>query len=114
MAKTHTVFTAETLHLIPDLAVRAKAQELLTWWSNGAGSVPFPGVATGGDAFNAGQSNYYVNWFALPADLGAMCRNSSKAPYTKRGKVPAGQYPYGTVTVGTALSRAKRGLPLFA
>ena len=114
--KCYTVYTLDILSEIPDPAVAAAALELATLWERtDAADVPFPGVCVGVDRHNPNRDlNYYVHGALLATDTPPMHRNNGglTAPTPHHG--PGHPYKYGSVTVRTALSRAKSGKDLFA
>ncbi len=122
VAPAKTEPPAETRYLlteldqIPDEVARNRAYQLAALWPLAVPGVAFPGVLFGFDRHRK-VGNWYVNNLDLPGDLPAMiCSNNRLtqevgcAAYVKVGNRG---YRYATVTLRTALARAKRGKELF-
>jgi hypothetical protein len=113
-----TIYLLGELDRIQDEQARNRAYQLAALWSIAVPGVEFPGVLFGQDTHTADQKgNWYVNGLNLPGDLPAMiCSNGrltrefGQADYIKVGNRG---YKYATVTVRTALARAKSGKDLF-
>jgi hypothetical protein len=116
-----TIFRLNELDQIQDEVARNRAYQLAALWPIAVPGVAFPGVLFGHDNYQAARGgaggNWYVNGFELPGDLPAMiCSNNrltqevGRAAYVKVGNRG---YRFATVTLRTALARAKRGKDLF-
>jgi hypothetical protein len=111
-----TIFLLNELDQIQDEVARNRAYQLAALWPLAVPGVAFPGVLFGFDRHRK-VGNWYVNGFELPGDLPAMiCSNNrltqevGRAAYVKVGNRG---YRFATVTLRTALARAKRGKDLF-
>lgn len=111
-----TVFPADSLDQIPDDEARTRAYQLAALWEHAVPGVAFPGALYGYDRHRR-VGNWYVNGYELPGSLPAMiCSNNRLTQEVGRaGYVRVGHrgYRYATVTLRTALARAKRGKELF-
>jgi hypothetical protein len=113
-----TIYLLAELDQIQDEVARNRAYQLAALWPIAVPGVAFPGVLFGQDRVNPDKrGNWYVNGYELPGDLPAMvCSNGKltqevgRAAYVKVGNRG---YRYATVTLRTALARAKRGKDLF-
>ena len=113
-----TIYRLGELDQIQDEVARNRAYQLAALWPIAVPGVEFPGVLLGQDTRKPEQTgNWYVNGLDLPGTLPAMiCSNGrltrefGQADYIKVGNRG---YRYATVTVRTALARAKSGKDLF-
>ena len=116
-----TIYLLNELDQIQDEVARNRAYQVAALWPIAVPGVAFPGVIFCEDNYRAarggGGGNWYVNGGELPGDLPAMiCSNGrltqehGKASWVKVGKRG---YRFATVTLRTALARAKRGKDLF-
>jgi len=111
-----TIYLIDELDRIEDETARDRAYQLAALWPFAVPGVAFPGVLYGYDRHRH-VGNWYVNGFELPGTLPAMiCSNNrltqevGRAAYVKLGHRG---YRFATVTLRTALARAKRGKDLF-
>lgn len=119
-AQAGTRYLLTELDQIQDEVARDRAYQLAALWPLAVPGVAFPGVMFGEDhhlGASEGKGNWYVNANELPGELPAMiCANGKltqeqgRAAYVKVGKRG---YRYATVTLRTALARAKKGKALF-
>jgi hypothetical protein len=108
----------DELALIPHAAERQEALELAELWPILVPNVAFPGVKHSYDRHaKDGSYAYYLTGEYLPAELprmftknGRLCRGG-----VRRAHLAAGGFGYDFTTpkVGSVLSRALRGKPLF-
>ena len=111
-----TIYLLAELDQIQDEEARDRAYQLAALWPIAVPGVAFPGVLYGYDRHRR-VGNWYVNGFELPGDLPAMiCSNNrltqehGRASYVRIGNRG---YRFATVTLRTALARAKKGKDLF-
>ena len=111
-----TIYLLNELDQIQDEEARDRAYQLAALWPIAVPGVAFPGVLYGYDRHRR-VGNWYVNGFELPGSLPAMiCSNNrltqehGRAAYVKLGNRG---YRFATVTLRTALQRAKAGKELF-
>jgi hypothetical protein len=108
----------DELELIPHAEERQEALELAELWPILVPNVAFPGVKHSYDRHaKDGSYAYYLTGDYLPADLprmftknGRLCRSGVRSAHLAAGGYG---YDYTTPKVGSVLSRALRGLPLF-
>ena len=111
-------YPLEELELIPHAKERSEATKLSELWEILAPGVPFPGVKHSYDRHaHDGTYAYYLTGEWLPADLprmytknGRLCRSGVRRMHQAAG---GPGYDFTTPKVGSVLSRAMRGLPLF-
>jgi hypothetical protein len=116
--KEVSIYLLAELDQIQDEEARDRAYQLAALWPIAVPGVAFPGVLYGQDRVNPDKrGNWYVNGYELPGDLPAMvCSNGKltqehgRAAYVKLGNRG---YRFATVTLRTALARAKKGKDLF-
>lgn len=116
--KDVTIYKLTELDQIQDDEARNRAYQLAALWPIAVPGVDFPGVLYGQDRVNPDKrGNWYVNGFDLPGDLPAMVTSNGRltqehgrAAYVRLGNRG---YRYATVTLRTALTRAKAGKDLF-
>ena len=109
----------DELELIPHDKEREEALRLAAIWATAEPSVPFPGVKHAYDGHaHDGSYAYYLSGEWIPAGLPPMFTKNGRLTSggKRRGHLAAGGYGYdfSTPKVGSALSRAMRGLPLFS
>ena len=108
----------DELELIPHAEERAQAIALAELWEVLAPNVPFCGVKHSYDRLaHDGSYAYYVTADFWPADLGRMytkngrlCRSGARRAHQAAG---GPGYDYSSPKVGSVLSRALNGKPLF-
>ena len=108
----------DELELIPHAEERAEAVTLAELWPVLVPNVPFPGVKHSYDRHaKDGSYAYYLTGDYLPAELprmytknGRLCRSGARRAHQAAG---GPGYEYTTPKVGSVLSRALNGKPLF-
>jgi hypothetical protein len=108
----------DELELIPHAEERQEALELAELWPILVPNVTFPGVKHSYDRHaKDGSYAYYLTGEYLPAELprmftknGRLCRGGIRRAHLAAGGFG---YDYTTPKVGSVLSRALRGKPLF-
>ena len=111
-------YGADELELIPHAKEREQALKLAELWPILVPSVPFPGVKHSADRHaKDGSYAYYLTGDYLPAELarmytknGRLCRSGVRRAHQAAG---GPGYQFTTPKVGSILSRALNGKPLF-
>lgn len=108
----------DELELIPHVEEREQAVALAELWPVLVPNVPFPGVKHSYDRMaHDGTYAYYLTGDYLPAELprmytknGRLCRSGARRAHQAAG---GPGYEYTTPKVGSVLSRALNGKPIF-
>lgn len=111
-------YTPSELELIPHEKERDQAIRLAAIWDVVEPTIPFPGVKHAYDTHqHDGSYAYYLCGEYIPAGLPPMFTLNGRRTLggKAKGHLAAGGfgYEFSTPKVGSALSRALRGLPLF-